>query len=171
MNSYKIIVTGPESSGKTTLCQQLSTHFNIPFAKEFARSYIDTLDRDYIIDDLLSIAKGQLEFEFNSQLLDSDLITIKIWSEYKYGSCNKWILDQIEIQKTEKRFYLLCKPDIPWQADKQRENPNNREALFKIHKQELEDLGHSYFIVEGENREQSVRDRIRLKIRVTKSRN
>jgi len=148
MNLLKIIVTGPESSGKTTLCQQLSTHFNIPFAKEFARIYIDTLDRSYIIDDLLPIAKGQLQSEFNSQLLDTDLITIKIWSEYKYGRCEKWIIDKIEKQKTEKRFYLLCKPDIAWQADNQRENSNDREALFEIYKEELDDLGHKYFIVE-----------------------
>ena len=152
MNWHKIIVTGPESSGKTTLCDQLSNHFNIPFTKEFARSYIDNLDGSYIIDDLLSIAKEQLQYELNSQLLDTDLITIKIWSEYKYGRCDKWILDQIEKQKTEKRFYLLCKPDIFWQPDKQRENPNDRESLFKIYKQELENLGHDYFIVEGENR-------------------
>ena len=152
MNLHKIIITGPESSGKTTLCEQLSNHFNISFSKEFARYYINSLDREYIIYDLLSIAKGQLECEFNSQLLDTDLITIKIWSEYKYGSCDKWILDQIEKQKTENRFYLLCSPDIPWQADNQRENPNDRENIFKIYKQELENLGHDYFIVEGENR-------------------
>jgi nicotinamide riboside kinase len=152
MNSHKIIITGPESSGKTTLCEQLSNHFNIPFAKEFARSYIDNLDRNYIIGDLLSVSKEQLKSELNSQLLDTDLITIKIWSEYKYGKCDKWILDQIEKQKIEKRFYLLCKPDIPWQPDKQRQNPNDREALFKIYKQELNDLGHKYFIVEGEDR-------------------
>ena len=152
MNLHKIIITGPESSGKTTLCKQLSNHLNIPFAKEFARSYIDNLDRIYIPGDLLSIAKEQLKSELNSQLLDTDLITIKIWSEYKYGRCDKWILDQIEKQKTEKRFYLLCKPDIPWQPDKQRENSNEREELFKIHKQELDDLEHTYFIVDGENR-------------------
>ena len=152
MNLHKIIITGPESSGKTTLCEQLSNHFNIPFTKEFARSYIDNLDRIYMIGDLLSIGKEQLKSELNSQLLDTDLITLKIWSEYKYGSCDKWILDKIEKQKTEKRFYLLCSPDIPWQADKQRENPNDREELFKIYKQELDDLEHTYFIVEGENR-------------------
>ena len=148
----KTIITGPESSGKTTLCKALSKHFNIPFAKEYARGYINKLEREYTQNDLLSIAKGQLESEFNSQLLDSDLITIKIWSEYKYGSCDKWILDQIEIQKTEKRFYLLCKPDIPWQADNQRENPNDRKELFEIYKKELEVLGPDYFIVEGGNR-------------------
>ena len=148
----KIIITGPESSGKTTLCKALSKHFSISFAKEFARHYINSLDREYIIDDLLTIAKGQLECEFNSQLLDTDLITIKIWSEYKYGRCDKWILDQIEKQKKEKRFYLLCKPDIPWQPDKQRENPNDREELFEIYKYELENLGHDYFIVEGGDR-------------------
>ena len=156
----KIIITGPESSGKTTLCKALSKHFNLPFSKEYARGYLDKLDRDYIKDDLLSIAQGQLESEINSQLLDTDLITIKIWSEYKYGSCDNWILDQIEKQKTEKRIYLLCKPDIPWQADKQRENPNDREELFKIYKQELENLGHAYFVVEGEERIQKSIGRI-----------
>jgi nicotinamide riboside kinase len=152
MNLLKIIVTGPESSGKTTLCNALSKHFNLPFSKEYAREYLSTLKRDYNLDDLLKIAKGQLKTENELQLLDTDLITLKIWSEYKYGNCDKWILTQIEKQKSENRFYLLCSPDIPWQADKQRENPDNREELFEIYKQELDDLEHNYFIVEGENR-------------------
>ena len=152
MNLLKIIVTGPESSGKTTLCNALSKHFNLPFSKEYAREYLNTLKRDYNPDDLLKIAKGQLQTENGLQLLDTDLITLKIWSEYKYGSCDKWILTQIEKQKIENRFYLLCSPDIPWQADKQRENPNDREELFEIYKQELNDLGHKYFIVKGEDR-------------------
>jgi nicotinamide riboside kinase len=152
MNLLKIIVTGPESSGKTTLSEQLSKHLNLPFSKEYAREYLNTLKRDYNPDDLLKIAKGQLKTENGLQLLDTDLITLKIWSKYKYGSCDKWILTQIEKQKQENRFYLLCKPDIPWQADKQRENSNNREELFEIYKYELENLGHDYFIVEGENR-------------------
>jgi nicotinamide riboside kinase len=149
---HKIIVTGPESSGKTTLCKALSIHFKIPYSEEFARGFLDQLDRNYTQSDLLKIAGGQLKSEQNTQLLDTDLITIKIWSEYKYGSCDKWILTQIKKQKSEKRFYLLCKPDIPWKADPLRENPNNREELFELYKKELENLGHKYFIVEGENR-------------------
>ena len=152
MNLHKIIITGPESSGKTTLCNALSKHFNLPFSKEYAREYLEKLNSNYTQDDLLKIAKGQLQTENGLQLLDTDLITLKIWSEYKYGSCDNWILTQIEKQKIENRFYLICKPDIPWQADKQRENPNDREELFKIYKQELDDLGHKYFIVKGENR-------------------
>ena len=162
MNSHKIIITGPESSGKTTLCQQLSNHFNIPFTQEFARLYIDSLDRDYIINDLLSIAKQQLKSEFKSQLLDTDLITIKVWSEYKYGRCDKWILDEIEKQKSEKRFYILCSPDIPWQTDNQRESPNDRKKLFEIYKKELENLKHKYFILNGENRLEKIIKKIYL---------
>ena len=152
MNLLKIIVIGPESSGKTTLCNALSKYFNLPFSKEYAREYLEKLNSNYTQDDLLKIAKGQLQTENGLQLLDTDLITLKIWSEYKYGSCDNWILTQIEKQKIENRFYLLCSPDIPWQADKQRKNPNDRGELFKIYKQVLDDLEHTYFIVDGENR-------------------
>ena len=148
----KIIVTGPESSGKTTLCKDLSDYFKISFSKEYAREYLQKLGRDYTQEDLIKIAKGQLKSEQSTQLLDTDLITIKIWSKYKYGNCDKWILEEIEKQKTENRFYLLCSPDIPWQEDFQRENPNDRDELFAIYKKELERLGHNYFIVEGEER-------------------
>ena len=158
---HKIIITGPESSGKTTLCKALSIHFKIPYSEEFARGFLDELGRNYKKADLLKIAKGQLNSEENTQLLDTDLITIKLWSQYKYGSCDKWILEQIEKQKSENRFYLLCKPDIPWYADAQRENPNEREEIFEIYKKELEDLEHNYFIVEGSNRIQKLHHLIR----------
>ena len=154
----KVIVTGPESSGKTTLCKQLSEQFKIPFTEEFSRKYIDNLDREYLQEDLVIIAKEQLKNEqltrSNKQLSlhDTDLITLKIWSEYKYGNCNDWIISQIEHQKQEKRFYFLCSPDIPWESDPQRENPHNRDELFEIYKVELEQLGHNYFILEGQKR-------------------
>ena len=154
----KIIVTGPESSGKTTLCKALSEYYKISFTKEFAREYLTDLGKNYLQEDLLEIAKGQLENEqliTNNQqisLHDTDLITLKIWSDYKYGSCNNWILEQIEKQKVENRFYLLCKPDLKWDYDPLRENPNDRDNLFAIYKKELERLGHNYFIVEGEER-------------------
>ena len=154
----KIIVTGPESSGKTTLCKALSEHYNLPFTKEFAREYLTDLGKNYLQEDLLEIATGQLENEQlinNNQqisLHDTDLITLKIWSDYKYGNCNNWILEQIEKQKVENRFYLLCKPDLKWDYDPLRENPTNRNELLEIYKQELENLGHKFLIIKGEDR-------------------
>ena len=154
----KIIVTGPESSGKTTLCKALSEHYNLPFTKEFAREYLTDLGKNYLQEDLLEIAKGQL---VNEQLInnnqqislhDTDLITLKIWSDYKYGNCNNWILEQIEKQKVENRFYLLCKPDLKWNYDPLRENPTDRNELLEIYKQELENLGHKFLIIKGEDR-------------------
>ena len=106
----KIIVSGPESSGKTTLCVGLAKYFKIPFLREYAREYISNLNKAYTKDDLLSIAKKQYGLEqINSNLVlcDTDLITIKIWSKYKYGDCDKWINRHIEKQKEENRFYLL----------------------------------------------------------------
>ena len=156
----KIIVTGPESSGKTTLCKALSEHYNLPFTKEFAREYLTDLGKNYLQEDLLEIAKGQLENEQlinNNQqisLHDTDLITLKIWSDYKYGNCNNWILEQIEKQKVENRFYLLCKPDLKWNYDPLRENPTDRNELLEIYKQELENLGHKFLIIKGEDRNQ-----------------
>ena len=154
----KIIVTGPESSGKTTLCKALSEHYNLPFTKEFAREYLTDLGKNYLQEDLLEIAKGQLGNEqliTNNQqisLHDTDLITLKIWSDYKYGNCNNWILEQIEKQKVENRFYLLCKPDLKWNYDPLRENPTDRNELLEIYKQELENLGHKFLIIKGEDR-------------------
>lgn len=130
----------------------MSEHFKISFTEEYAREYLNTINREYKEEDLLGIAKGQLKSEQNTQLLDTDLITIKIWSKYKYENCDKWILNQIEKQKSKERFYLLCKPDIPWEADALRENPITRDELFEIYKRELEKLKHDFFIIDGENR-------------------
>ena len=149
----KVILTGPESSGKTTLCKTLSHHLNIPYSKEYAREYLSQIDRYYTQEDLIKIAKKQLNINQQHKLLDTDLITIKIWSNYKYGNCDKWILERIEKQKSKNRFYLLCKPDLKWVKDPFRENPNNRIELFEIYKKELENLNHDYYIVEGEKRD------------------
>ena len=148
----KVIVTGPESSGKTTLCKALSNHLDTPYSTEYAREYLNQIDRVYTQKDLIKIAKEQLNLNQKYRLLDTDLITIKIWSNYKYGNCDNWILEQIEKQKSKNRFYLLCKPDLKWVKDPFRENPKNRIELFKLYKKELKDLHHDYYVVEGKNR-------------------
>ena len=103
----KIIATGPESSGKTTLCRAISKHFKIPFNKEYAREYLNKFGVIYQQEDLLKIAKIQLQKERELQLLDTDLITLKIWSEYKYNSCDDWILKKVEQQKGTLKWMML----------------------------------------------------------------
>ncbi len=141
---FKIIITGPESTGKTTLAQGLSGHYQAFWVKEYARIYLDQLQRPYQEDDLLAIAKGQLASEQAAQtkadellICDTSLEVIKIWSEVKYGRCHPWILEKLRQQKTD--LYLLCTPDIPWACDPQRESPQDREALFTLYKQMLKD--------------------------------
>ncbi|MDF9794771.1 NadR type nicotinamide-nucleotide adenylyltransferase [Catalinimonas alkaloidigena] len=138
----KITITGPESSGKTTLSRTLAEKFNTLWVPEYARDYINQLHRPYEESDLLEIARGQLarEDEYAQQtrqiyFCDTSLEVIKIWSEFKFKRCHPWILEQHQKRKAD--FYLLCAPDLPWEDDPQRENPDDREELFEIYQQEL----------------------------------
>ena len=152
----KIVVIGPESTGKTTLTKALAKHFNCEYVAEYAREFIDKLDRPYQEKDILTIAQKQIELEESKKpinqylFLDTDLIVAKVWSQYKYNNCHPWILEQIKSK--EYHYYLLCDIDIKWQADPQRENPNNRKELFDIYKKELIQYGKPFSIINGTNR-------------------
>ena len=150
----KIVITGPESSGKSTLSKHLSESLFIPHVREYAREYIDSLNREYNEEDLVQIAKGQLGLEEDiiSQtpsylICDTDLLTIKVWSEYKYGSCDLEIIELLKNNLPD--LYLLTSPDFPWKEDLQRENPNNRDELFSIYKEEIIKLGVPFVVVSG----------------------
>lgn len=151
---HKVVLTGPESTGKSKLTEQLANHFKVDFVPEFARSYIDELDQPYQEKDLLLIAKGQVEAEkmalANGRSMifcDTDLITIKIWAEYKYGRCDPWITHQLNLRKAD--LYLLCSPDLPWTEDPQRENRDDRTELFKLYQQSIQSLDVPFNIING----------------------
>jgi len=149
----KIVFTGPESSGKSTLAKKAQAIFGGELVLEYAREYLNNLDRKYTQHDLLLIAKKQVETQDKAILsgsklvfLDTDLLTLKIWSEYKYGSCDSWIINKL---KTQKDFiYILCKPDFDWEKDDLRENPNDQDELYNIYIKELENYGFYYIEVE-----------------------
>jgi NadR type nicotinamide-nucleotide adenylyltransferase len=150
----RIVITGPESSGKSTLARELATHYETVWVAEYAREYIDNLNRKYNYVDILEIAKGQISREnvlaenaHKILFCDTGLLVPKIWCNVKFGKCHSWILDAINNHKYD--LYLLCKPDLPWQADPQRENPDDRDELFDLYLNELETQGLPYFIVEG----------------------
>lgn len=144
----KIVVTGPESSGKTTLAQALAERYQVPWVPEYARTYLERLNRPYEEGDLLAIAQGQVQREDKlaqqtSRLLicDTSLLVIRIWSDYRYRRCDPWIEEQLVQRPVD--HYLLCRPDIPWQPDPQRENPHDRAELFDRYRQALLEKAHT----------------------------
>lgn len=141
----KIVVIGPESTGKSTLCQQLSDHYNASWCPEYARNYLLENGKDYSFETLLTIAKGQvaLEEEYTNKLaatknpgllfIDTDMYVLKVWCEFVFNNCHQWILDQIVSRKYD--LYLLCNTDLPWVKDELREYPDHdtRNRLYNIY--------------------------------------
>ena len=162
-----MIITGPESSGKTTLARELAAELPGVWVGEYARYYLENLDCSYREADLLEIAKGQLLWESflaaaaSSYLIcDTSMLVIKVWSEYRYGRCHPWV--EAQFLKSREALYLLCAPDIPWEPDPLRENPDDRQQLLTIYRQELEALGASFLLVQGPDREKRLEDALRF---------
>ena len=140
----KIVVIGPECTGKSTLCLQLAEHYQTLWCPEYAREYLETQGKDYTYDDLLTIAKGQIDGEenvlstVNSQqstvFIDTDMYVMKVWCEFAFGKCHSWILNQIATRKYD--LYLLCNVDLPWIKDNLREYPDveTRNKLYHYYK-------------------------------------
>ena len=153
----RIVVIGPESTGKSTLCEQLAIHYHTGWVPEFAREYLTTHGTAYRYEDLLTIAKGQLALEdrmaaeFHDLLfIDTDLYVMKVWSEFVFGKCDPWILEQITVRQYD--GYLLCRTDLPWTADELREYPDpvTREKLFHIYKDCLVNQNTPWFEIGGQ---------------------
>lgn len=156
----RIAITGPESTGKSLLAEQLAKHYQTRWVPEFARTYIDTLGRPYEEHDILTIAKGQLELEKAGEqslergtghepylFCDTELLVTKIWSEVKFGRCDPWILQRLD--RHSYALYLLCYIDTPWEADPQREHPHLRERLFSLYYDEMLERGWNFRVVTG----------------------
>lgn len=138
----KIAIIGPESTGKSTLCEQLADHYKASWCPEFAREYLLKNGKTYSYDDLLIIAKEQLKAEdelskkVDGSLLfvDTDMYVMKVWCEFVFNKCHRFILQQIVERKYD--LYLLCNIDLPWVADELREYPDleTRKKLYSIYK-------------------------------------
>jgi NadR type nicotinamide-nucleotide adenylyltransferase len=158
-NIIRIAIVGPESTGKTTLAAQLAKHYNTCFVPEYAREYIDKLKRPYTIDDIITISKSQVDMEDKMALsankiliCDTNLVVTKIWAEHAFAYCPEWILSNIK--KRKYALHLLTCPDIPWEADSQREHPHLREQLFEKYRTELDEEKIPYQLISrtGESR-------------------
>jgi nicotinamide riboside kinase len=155
----RVILTGPECTGKTMLTMELAKQFGTLYISEYAREYIESLSRPYTYYDVLHIAQKQVELmETYSQkadgllFVDTYLIITKVWFKRVFEVIPDWI--EQEIYKTKNDLYLLCKPDIPWEPDPVRENGGEmREILFNEYIHELVDEGLNYAYVEGKGNE------------------
>ncbi len=146
----KIVIIGPESTGKSTLCEQLAQHYDTKWCPEFAREYLLTNGTNYVYDDLLHIAKGQIALEeeysvmmnnshlplatFHSPLfIDTDMYVMKVWCEFVFEKCHRFILEEIVSRQYD--LYLLCNIDLPWVKDELREYPDlaSRQKLYNIY--------------------------------------
>lgn len=151
----KIVVIGPECTGKSELSEFLANHYRTEWVPEYARGYLDNLVRPYNEADLTSIAHGQLRLEDKSLPLannllicDTNLYVIKIWSQFKYGSCNSEILKTIDERKYD--LYLLTYIDIAWEEDPLREHPDKRQELYDIYLNELKNQSVPFVEIRGE---------------------
>jgi NadR type nicotinamide-nucleotide adenylyltransferase len=150
----RIAITGPESTGKSTLAKQLADYYHTMWVPEYARKYLDQLNRPYDEKDLVKIATGQIQAEDEAELsankflfCDTELTVIKIWSLHKFGKADPFIIS--EDRKRSYDFYLLLDIDLPWEYDPQREHPEKRKYFFDWFEEELKAKGVDYKIIKG----------------------
>ncbi len=152
----KIAITGPESSGKTTLAKELAKSIDGICVEEYARSYMERLTTEPVLSDLVNICQGQLALEIKAEqtgetmVCDTDFLVLKVWAEVVFGE----VPDEIE-QAFLSRHYdliILCKPDLVWEPDPLRSAPSfeARESLFERYAQILDETKKSYYVVEGQ---------------------
>ncbi len=153
----KIVVIGPESTGKSTLCEELAEHYQTVWCPEYAREYLLKNGTAYTEASLAAIAKGQLALEealagnaANSYyFVDTDLYVMKVWYEVAFANCPTWILRQIA--KNTCDLYLLCHTDLPWAKDELREYPDlkTRRRLFAMYKDIVINSGTPWVEISG----------------------
>lgn len=156
----KIVFTGPESSGKTTMTKLAADTIKTAWLPEYSRTYLNQLNRSYVAADLVKIAEGQLLTQQAFEQMhpqqsflfyDTSLLVIKVWSIFKYGFYN-FKLEQLLRQNLPDVFFL-CDWQIPWEFDPLRETPNDRAALYALYKKELTALNIPFFELQGTNPE------------------
>lgn len=154
-NRYSdIILTGPESSGKTTLTKALSHHFGWPYVAEFARTYLTHLNRKYDFEDVQLMAQGQQQAALAARtpglplIHDTDLLTYLIWSEDKFHRLDASLQPDWHQVDTARPLYLLCRPNLAWEPDPLREDPHRLPYLFDRHIHHLERLQLPYIIID-----------------------
>lgn len=154
----RVGVIGAESTGKSTLCKQLAEQYGYRWIKEYAREYVEKLDRPYTYDDVLRIAHRQIDelqatYDEAVVLYDTELIITKVWMEHVYGRVADEVTRAIQTQPMD--LYLIPAPDITAEPDPVRENLDKREYFNEWYIREVKATGRPYSIIRGEGDERT----------------
>jgi len=148
----RIGIIGPESTGKSTLAQAIATRLGGKFVPEYARTFVEQKGTTEVSwDELCRIAQKQIdelaEAAEELWIFDTELIITKVWFDYAFQSVPEWLETAIRTYPMD--LYLLCLPDIPWQADAARSNGSDaiRQELFNRYEKEIRELGIPYYII------------------------
>lgn len=154
MKHYRIAITGPESSGKSTLAKSLAQALNANLIEEYVREYARERNLlKFSLEDILSISQEQFtrnsisDTNFKYQICDTEMTVLKIWAKDKFKKVPQLISTLYEKQEFD--IIFLCKPDFEWQFDPLREDKNRGEELFGYYLEELDSQKAPYYIVEG----------------------
>jgi NadR type nicotinamide-nucleotide adenylyltransferase len=140
----RVVLIGPECTGKTTLAKELARWYGVPWVPEFARAFVESVRRPVRFDDVDAIARGQQAGEDQALLtvrgrllvLDTDLVSTWVYSRHYYGDCPPWVAPAARARRAD--LYLLLATDVPWIAEgDQREQPERREELFRLFRSTL----------------------------------
>jgi len=160
INIVKVVLFGPESTGKTTLSKQLSKHYNTVWAPEYAREYLqkkwNNERKTCELNDILPIAIGQMKLENKLAkkadkvlICDTDLLETKVYSKEFYGGFVDEILDKAAKQN-KYDLYLLTYIDTPWKPDDLRDRPQLRLQMFSAFEKSLKEHRRPYILLKGD---------------------
>lgn len=160
INLVKVVLFGPESTGKTTLSKQLARHYNTVWAPEFAREYLqkkwNNERKTCEADDLIPIAIGQMKLENKLAkkadkvlICDTDLLETKVYSEEYYGGFVDENLDKAA-KENSYDLYLLTYIDTPWEEDDLRDRPELRLEMFTAFENALKTHDCNYITLRGD---------------------
>ena len=155
MRPFRVVVTGSECTGKTTLARSLAARFSAPSVGEFCRGYQGAKGAPLDASDVEPIARGQVAEADEAEaragallVLDTDLVSTAVYARHYYGECPAWIDEACRARRAD--LYLLCAPDLPWQADGVRDRGDRREEMQRLFAAALAALGARVEEVRGE---------------------
>ncbi|MGH7618423.1 MAG: AAA family ATPase, partial [Gemmatimonadaceae bacterium] len=149
------VLTGSESTGKTTLAAALAEHFHAPLVPEFVRGFAESRGGVIEFSDHGPIARGQMsledEFIARSDALlvqDTDLLSTVVYCRHYFGKCPPWIEEAAAARRPD--LYLLCEIDVPLVADGVRDRGERREEMQALFRGEVGASGARAVVIEGD---------------------